>query len=239
LAAFVPLGTALYKLAYRSPLQGAAAGADDGASAPDLVYRPHFHRMLAAVDNSSEQHAPSIGSHAAVEAPFYSIVEAAKPKLADRHMAGETIATANRTLEPVAGARTQDAPDEHLFVLFLGQPAALLRMLDLTDYSPRLTALPVSLPAMLQQLSFWVFSVSAAIALVNSLPVYFLDGAAALTAALDMRTIDLPTAIALPTEPRTLCSSPTLRTKIKHRVLSFWSAMLGFVILTQLLRVCL
>jgi len=235
----VPLGTALYKLAYRSARQGTAAGADAGADSPGLVDRPPVRRMLAAKNNTSDQLAPSNGSHAAVEAPLYSTVEAAKPLPSDRRMAAEIVATTNRTSQAVAGASMQDARDEHLFVLFLGQPATLLHMLDLTDYSPRLIALPVSLPAILQQLSFWIFSVSAAIALVNSLPVFFLDGAAALTAALDMRTIDLPAAIALPLAPRSLCSSPTLRRNIKHRVLWFWSAMFGFVVVTQVLRVCL
>ena len=235
----MPLGTALYKLAYRPARQGPAAGADHGAESPGPIYRPPFRKRLTAIGSTGEQLAPSDGGHAAVEPPFNSVVEATKPMLADRHMAAEILATVNRTPEAVAGPTMQDGPDEHLFVLFLGQPAALLHMLDLTDYSPRLTTLPVSLPAILQQLSFWVFSVSAAIALVNSLPVYFLDGAAALTAALDMRTIDLPAAISVPVEPRTLCSSPTLRTNIKHRVLWFWSVMFGFVVVTQLLRVCL
>ena len=195
--------------------------------------------MLTAIGSTSEQLASANGSHATVEAPMHISVEALKPKLAARQLADGLTPATSMTSAAVQGARTQDAPDEAPFVLFLGQPAALLHLLDLTDYSPRLVALPVSLPAMLQQIFFWVFSVSAAVALVNSLPVFFLDGAAALTAVLDMRTIDLPTAIALPMEPRTLCSPLTLRTSIRHRVLWVCSATLGFVVVTQLLRICL
>ncbi len=92
---------------------------------------------------------------------------------------------------------------------------------------------------MFQQLCFWTFSVSAALALVNMLPVVFLDGAAALTAALDMRTIDLPASITLPIEPRSLCSSPALRAIIRRRVLWGCTAVFGSVLVTQLLRVWL
>ena len=124
-------------------------------------------------------------------------------------------------------------------MLFMGSPAELLQLLDVTDYAPRLAVLPVSLPALCQQLCFWTFSVSAALALVNMLPVVFLDGAAALAAALDMRTIDLPASIALPMEPRSLCSSPTLRVSIRRRVLWLCTAAFVSVLVVQLLRVSL
>ena len=161
------------------------------------------------------------------------------PAASHTDSAAASLTMADSPLRALAQANSNDARESRPFVLFMGSAPELLQMLDLTDYAPRLTALPVSLPAVFQQLCFWTFSVSAALALVNMLPAVFLDGAAALTAALDLRTIDLPASIALPMEPRSLCSSPALRVTIRRRVLFSCTAMFGSVLVIQLLRVWL
>ena len=234
----VPLGTALFKLSYRPAMSGAARGISDAAAASELD-RLQRHRRLAALDGSSALSVPSADS-LSVEGTLMS----SSPAVADLMLTGSQMAARTASVEAtddatvtIEGMSSEGTLDQHPFVLFLGQPAALLHMLALTDFYPRLTALPVSLPAVLQQLSFWVFSVSAAVALVNCLPVFCLDGAAALTAALDMRTIDLPAAIALPMEPRSLCSSSTMRTAVRRYVLWSWSGIFAFVLGTQLLRI--
>ena len=237
----LPLGEALFKLSYRPARSAVGLELTDGARAPE-VERLQPHRRLAATDRSSSQPVPSTGSLAAEPAVARSsspeAVDPREQRLVSQAAAmTATVASVENTSQATAGASSEeDARDGNPFVLFLGQPAELLLMMELTDYAPRLALLPVSLPSIVQQMSFWTFSVSAAIALLNMLPIAFLDGAAALTAALDMRNVDLPAAVALPMEPRSLCSSPTLRIAARRQMLWIWSTIFSFVVGTQLLR---
>jgi S2P endopeptidase len=71
-------------------------------------------------------------------------------------------------------------------VLFLGDPRILRFILDTSAYSPNFPSLPLWLPNLLQTLCNYVTSLSSALALLNMVPAYFLDGQWALTVLVDL-----------------------------------------------------
>jgi len=61
-------------------------------------------------------------------------------------------------------------------LIFLGSPAELYQSVQLTEYSPRVTQLPVRLPDQMAKLLRYTFSISFGLALLNIVPCYLLDG---------------------------------------------------------------
>ena len=61
-------------------------------------------------------------------------------------------------------------------LIFLGSPGEMYQSVQLTKYSPRVAFLPLSLPDQLAKLLRYTFSISFALALLNIVPCYLLDG---------------------------------------------------------------
>ena len=61
-------------------------------------------------------------------------------------------------------------------LIFLGSPAELYQSVQLTEYSPRVTQLPIRLPDQIAKLLRYIFSISFGLALLNIVPCYLLDG---------------------------------------------------------------
>ena len=71
-------------------------------------------------------------------------------------------------------------------VLFLGDPRVLQFILSTSPYSPNFLWLPLWLPSLLQTLCNYITSLSSALALLNMVPAYFLDGQWTLTVLVDL-----------------------------------------------------
>ena len=71
-------------------------------------------------------------------------------------------------------------------VLFLGDPRALTFVLSVSSYVPKYPSSPLWLPGLLQTLSTYFISLSSALALLNMVPAYFLDGQWTLTVLIDL-----------------------------------------------------
>lgn len=71
-------------------------------------------------------------------------------------------------------------------VLFLGDPRALNFVLTVSSYIPKFTSVPLWLPQLLQTLSTYFISLSSALALLNMVPAYFLDGQWTLSVLIDL-----------------------------------------------------
>ena len=71
-------------------------------------------------------------------------------------------------------------------VLFLGDPRALNFVLSISSYIPKSPGIPLWLPGFLHTLSTYFISLSSALALLNMVPAYFLDGQWALTVLVDL-----------------------------------------------------
>jgi len=71
-------------------------------------------------------------------------------------------------------------------VLFLGDPRLAYYTVQVSNYFPRLSIFPLSLPAVVDMLMNYTISLSAALALLNMVPAYFLDGQWALMALVDI-----------------------------------------------------
>lgn len=69
--------------------------------------------------------------------------------------------------------------------LFLGDPRALLFDFSLSAYSPKSPYSPLWLPNIVQTMCTYFISLSSALALLNMVPAYFLDGQWALTVLVD------------------------------------------------------
>ena len=75
-----------------------------------------------------------------------------------------------------------DGPD----VLFLGDPLALLYSIATSSYLPNGSLSPSWLPELLQTLLMYMVSFSSALALLNMVPAYYLDGQWALTVLVEL-----------------------------------------------------
>lgn len=71
-------------------------------------------------------------------------------------------------------------------VLFLGDPRALNFVLTISSYIPKGPNVPLWLPDFLRTLSTYFISLSSALALLNMVPAYFLDGQWTLTVLVDL-----------------------------------------------------
>lgn len=71
-------------------------------------------------------------------------------------------------------------------VLFLGQPLELHASVVMTDFRPRGPAYPLYLPLVLERLCQYIVSLSSALALLNVVPCYALDGHWILEAAVEL-----------------------------------------------------
>jgi len=60
--------------------------------------------------------------------------------------------------------------------LFVGNPAEVYQGVDVTDYVPRSPSVPVRLPSMIELLAHYVASFSGALAVLNVVPCFMLDG---------------------------------------------------------------
>ena len=60
--------------------------------------------------------------------------------------------------------------------LFVGNPAEVYQGVDVTDYVPRSPSVPVRLPSMIELLAHYVASFSGALAVLNDVPCFMLDG---------------------------------------------------------------
>lgn len=71
-------------------------------------------------------------------------------------------------------------------VIFLGDPRALLYSVLTTSYRPNGALSPVGLPDLLQTVLMYMVSFSSALALLNMVPAYYLDGQWALTVLVEL-----------------------------------------------------
>lgn len=71
-------------------------------------------------------------------------------------------------------------------VLFLGDPRVLPFILSTSPYSPNFHSSPLWLPGLVQTLCNYIMSLSSALALLNMVPAYFLDGQWTLTVLVDL-----------------------------------------------------
>ncbi|XP_061426372.1 membrane-bound transcription factor site-2 protease [Lethenteron reissneri] len=80
--------------------------------------------------------------------------------------------------------RVVHAPRPH--TLYVGHPLQPLYSVTMSDYVPRFTFLSIHLPTMLETFCKYLVSLSGALALVNSVPCFALDGQWILTALLEL-----------------------------------------------------
>ena len=71
-------------------------------------------------------------------------------------------------------------------VLFLGDPRVLPFTVSISDYDPIGPSVPIWLPNLLQTLCNYFMSLSSALALLNMVPAYFLDGQWTLSVLVDL-----------------------------------------------------
>ena len=100
-------------------------------------------------------------------------------------------------------------------VLFVGNPRELSSNVMLSDYVPKNKFISPSLPGQVSLLFKYLFSISAALAVLNMVPCSFLDGHQVLSLFLCL-----------------LCpGSTSVRPRVERAVVTFCSFLLGFVML--------
>ena len=99
-------------------------------------------------------------------------------------------------------------------VLYLGDPRGLPYAISITSYLPNSPHCPLWLPDLLQTLFLYIISLSSALALLNMVPAYFLDGQWVLTVLVELCF-------------EGVVPNPNHRTRICNCVLVCGSALLG------------
>ena len=88
---------------------------------------------------------------------------------------GDAAAASNTSTKLVRLGRSGDLVVKKDF-LFVGNPAVIYTTVTLSDYCPRYSWLPTSLPDSLLKMARYVASFSGALAVLNVVPCYMLDG---------------------------------------------------------------
>ena len=73
------------------------------------------------------------------------------------------------------------------YLVYVGTAGQLMQAVQVSDYVPKSTLIPLYLPHMVEQLLVYTFAVSAALALINMAPIWYLDGEAALMEIVKLR----------------------------------------------------
>ena len=87
--------------------------------------------------------------------------------------------------------RQESSPSQSLscahYLVYVGTSGQLMQSLDVSDFSPKSSFIPLQWPHIIEQMLVYTFAVSAALALVNMAPIWYLDGEAALSSAVKLR----------------------------------------------------
>lgn len=87
--------------------------------------------------------------------------------------------------------RQENSPSEGLtcahYLVYVGTSGQLMQALDVSDFVPRSSFIPLQWPHVIEQMLVYTFAVSAALALINMAPIWYLDGEAALSSAVKLR----------------------------------------------------
>ena len=87
--------------------------------------------------------------------------------------------------------RQESSPSQGLscahYLVYVGTSGQLMQALDVSDFVPRSSFVPLQWPHVIEQMLVYTFAVSAALALINMAPIWYLDGEAALLSAVKLR----------------------------------------------------
>ena len=73
------------------------------------------------------------------------------------------------------------------YLVYVGTAGQLLQAVQVSEYVPKSSLVPLHWPHMIEQLLVYTFAVSAALALINMAPIWYLDGEAAFIEAVKLR----------------------------------------------------
>lgn len=73
------------------------------------------------------------------------------------------------------------------YVVYVGSSGQLMQAMDVSDFAPKSNFIPLQWPHVIEQMLVYTFAVSAALALINMAPIWYLDGEAALSTAVKLR----------------------------------------------------
>ena len=87
--------------------------------------------------------------------------------------------------------RQESSPPDVLscahYLVYVGTSGQLMQALDVSDFIPKSSFVPLQWPHVIEQMLVYTFAVSAALALINMAPIWYLDGEAALSSAVKLR----------------------------------------------------
>ena len=73
------------------------------------------------------------------------------------------------------------------YLVYVGTSSQLMQALEVSDFVPKSSWIPLQWPHMIEQLLVYTFAVSGALALINMAPIWYLDGESALSSAIRLR----------------------------------------------------
>lgn len=73
------------------------------------------------------------------------------------------------------------------YLVYVGTSGQLMQALEVSDFVPKFSLVPLQWPHIIEQMLVYTFAVSAALALINMAPIWYLDGEAALSSAIRLR----------------------------------------------------
>ena len=73
------------------------------------------------------------------------------------------------------------------YLVYVGTSGQLMQALEVSDFVPKSSWIPLQWPHMIEQMLVYTFAVSGALALINMAPIWYLDGESALSSAIRLR----------------------------------------------------
>lgn len=74
------------------------------------------------------------------------------------------------------------------YLVYVGTSVQLMQAVEVSDFVPKSSLIPLQWPHLIEQVLVYTFAVSAALALINMAPIWYLDGEAALSSAVRLRS---------------------------------------------------
>jgi hypothetical protein len=158
------------QLAVNSAYLAAHPTKDAAKSGLATALQQHWPQQVPASSNTSVGSRPNIGSDA----------------IGDRI---GRVALANEHRKVI---RQELSPKKELscphYLVYVGTSGQLMQALEVSDFVPKSSWIPLQWPHMIEQLLVYTFAVSGALALINMAPIWYLDGESALSSAIRLRS---------------------------------------------------
>lgn len=149
-----------------------------------LAAHPTKDDVKSGLATGLQQHWPQ-------QVPARSNTSVGSRSIVDSDAIGDRIGRVALANEHRKVIRQELSPKKELsclhYLVYVGTSGQLMQALEVSDFAPKSSWIPLQWPHMIEQLLVYTFAVSGALALINMAPIWYLDGESALSSAIRLR----------------------------------------------------